>query len=185
MLEEILKKQNTQSDKSIEAFKKDYGSLRTGKVNIAILDNIMVDYYDVPTPLNQVASVLATDASTICINPWEKTMLKPIETAIMQANIGVNPNADADGIKLFFPPMTKEQREQNVKLLKGMAEKAKVAIRNIRKDANDSIKRLEKDKELSEDEAKKAHDSVQKCTDEYVGKIDVLCKDKEAALLKV
>lgn len=185
MLEDIFAKQKAQSEKSIEAFKKDYATLRTGKVNIAILDNIMVDYYDVPTPLNQVASVLATDATTISINPWEKTMLKPIESAIQQANIGVNPNSDADGIKLFFPPMTKEQRELNVKNLKTMAEKAKVAIRNIRKDANDSVKKLEKDKELSEDEAKKAHDDVQKTTDEFVAKIDALTKEKEAALLKV
>lgn len=185
MLEDIFAKQKAQSEKSIEAFKKDYATLRTGKVNIAILDNIMVDYYDIPTPLNQVASVLATDATTISINPWEKTMLKPIESAIQQANIGVNPNSDADGIKLFFPPMTKEQRELNVKNLKAMAEKAKVAIRNIRKDANDSVKKLEKDKELSEDEAKKAHDDVQKTTDEFVAKIDSLSKEKEAALLKV
>lgn len=185
MLEEIFAKQKDHSQKSIEAFKKDYSTLRTGKVNIGILDNILVDYYDVPTALNQVASVLATDATTICINPWEKTMLKPIESAILQANIGVTPNADKDGIKLFFPPMTTQQREENVKHLKGMAEKAKIAIRNIRKDANAAVKKLEKSKDLSEDEAGDAYDSVQKCTDDFVAKIDALCKEKEASLLKV
>lgn len=185
MLDNIYNKQKTQSEKSIEAFKKDYSTLRTGKVNISILDNIMIDYYDTPTPLNQVASVLATDASTISINPWEKTMLKPIETAILQANIGVTPNSDSDGIKLFFPPMTSEQRQINVKSLKAMAEKAKVAIRNIRKDANDAVKKLEKEKELSEDEAKKAHDMVQKSTDDFIAKIEALSKEKENSLLKL
>ncbi|AJC86944.1 ribosome recycling factor [Campylobacter sp. RM16704] len=185
MLNEIYAKQKQQSDKSIEALKKDFTTIRTGKVNINILDHIHVDYYGNTTPLNQVATVLATDASTISITPWEKSMLKTIESAIAAANIGVNPNNDGESVKLFFPPMTREQREENAKNAKAMGEKAKVAIRNIRKDANDAVKKLEKDKAISEDEAKKAYDEVQKQTDNYTVKIDELVKNKEVELLKV
>ncbi|EAK5529879.1 ribosome recycling factor [Campylobacter lari] len=185
MLNEIYTKQKQQSDKSLEALKKDFITIRTGKVNINILDHIHVDYYGSATPLNQVATVLATDASTISITPWEKSMLKAIESAIAAANIGVNPNNDGESVKLFFPPMTREQREENAKNAKAMGEKAKVAIRNIRKDANDAVKKLEKDKAISEDEAKKAYDEVQKQTDNYTAKVDELVKNKEAELLKV
>ncbi|HEG2386146.1 TPA: ribosome recycling factor, partial [Campylobacter jejuni] len=114
MLNEIFNKQKTQSEKSLEALKKDFTTLRTGKVNIHILDHITVDYYGTQTPLNQVATVLASDASTISITPWEKPLLKTIESAIAAANIGVNPNNDGESVKLFFPPMTREQREENV-----------------------------------------------------------------------
>lgn len=185
MLDEIYKKQKNQSEKSLENLKKDFSTLRTGKVNINILDNITVDYYGTQTPLNQVATILANDASTISISPWEKTMLKNIESAIAQANIGVNPNNDGEAIKLFFPPMTSEQRQENVKHAKAMSEKAKVAIRNIRKDANDGVKKLEKDKNISEDEAKKAYDEVQKLTDSYISKVDDMLKNKESELLKI
>ncbi|MBK1999988.1 ribosome recycling factor [Campylobacter sp. LH-2024] len=185
MINEILNKQKSQNDKSLEALKKDFTTLRTGKVNIHILDHIQVDYYGSLTPLNQVATVLASDASTISITPWEKPMLKIIESAIAAANIGVNPNNDGENVKLFFPPMTREQREENVKQAKAMGEKAKVSIRNHRKDANDSIKKLEKDKAISEDEAKKAYDEVQKITDSYTSKIDESVKNKETELLKV
>ena len=185
MLSDIYSKQKSQCEKSIEALKKDFTTLRTGKVSINILDHITVDYYGSQTPLNQVATILASDASTLSISPWEKTMLKSIESALAVANIGVNPNNDGESIKLFFPPMTKEQREENAKQARAMGEKAKVSIRNVRKDTNDAVKRLEKDKALSEDEAKKAYDEVQKLTDSYVAKIDDTVKAKEAELLKL
>lgn len=185
MLNEIFNKQKSQNEKSLEALKKEFTTLRTGKVNIHILDHILIDYYGSQTPLNQVATILANDASTLSITPWEKTMLKTIESAIAAANIGVNPNNDGESVKLFFPPMTREQREENVKQAKAMGEKAKISIRNTRKDANDSIKKLEKDKALSEDEAKKAYDEVQKLTDNYITKIDESVKNKESELLKV
>lgn len=185
MLNEIYTKQKENNEKAHNSLKKEFTTLRSGKVNIAILDNVFVNYYGTPTPLNQVATVLATDATTITITPWEKSMIKEIDTAIKAANIGVNPNADAEGVKLFFPPMTKEQREENAKAAKAMGEKCKVAIRNIRKDANDAIKKLEKDKAVSEDEAKKAYDEVQKITDNAITKTDDLVKEKEAQLLKV
>ena len=185
MLNEIYKKQKEHSDKCVEGLKRDFSTLRTGKVNISIVDNIYVDYYGSQTPLNQVATVLTSDASTISITPWEKPMLKTITAAISAANIGVNPNNDGESVKLFFPPMTIEQRQENAKKAKAMGEKAKIGIRNVRKDANDEIKKLEKDKAISEDDAKKGYDEVQKITDSYSSKIDDAVKAKEAELLKV
>jgi ribosome recycling factor len=185
MLEEIYETAREHMDKSIEVMKRDFATLRTGKVTTAIVDNIKVDYYGTPTPINQVGSVIAQDATTIVINPWEKNMLGEIERAIQEANIGVNPNNDGDFIKLFFPPMTTEQRQEIVKQAKAMAENARVAIRNVRKESNNKIKKLEKEKELSEDEAKKALDEIQKITDEHIAKVDELLKKKEADILKV
>ncbi|AQW81964.1 ribosome releasing factor [Campylobacter pinnipediorum subsp. pinnipediorum] len=185
MINDIYKNQKENNDKALVALKRDFTTLRTGKVNINILDHVYVDYYGTPTPLNQVATVIATDASTITITPWEKTMIKEISTAIQAANIGVNPNSDGDSVKLFFPPMTMEQRKENAKQAKAMGEKAKVSIRNVRKDANDEVKKLEKEKAVSEDEIKKAQDEIQKITDDYNSKIDAIVKEKEAELLKV
>ncbi len=184
-LNEIKTKAKESMQKSIEALKKDFTTLRSGKVSVNIVDHIKVDYYGTPTALNQVATVLATDATTITITPWEKNMLKEIEHAIQGANIGVNPNNDSESIKLFFPPMTIEQREESAKKAKAFGEKAKVAIRNIRKDANNKIKALEKDKEITEDESKRAHDDIQKLTDEFVSEVDKQVKNKEAELMKV
>jgi len=185
MLEEIYEETKDHMEKSLEAMKRDFATLRTGKVTTQIVDNIKVDYYGTPTPLNQVGSVVVQDATTIAINPWEKSMLSAIEKAIQEANIGVNPNNDGDFIKLFFPPMTVEQRQEIVKQAKAMAEKAKVAIRNVRKEANNKIKRLEHDKEISEDEMKRALDQIQKYTDEFIAKVDESLKAKEADILRV
>ena len=185
MLSEIYNHTQEQMTKSIEALKRDFSTLRTGKVNTNIVDNIKVDYYGTPTPLNQVGSVIVTDATTISITPWEKSMLNAIEKAIQEANIGVNPNNDGDFIKLFFPPMTSEQRQEIVKQAKQMAEKAKIAIRNIRKDGNDKIKKLEKEKEISEDESKKGQAEIQKITDKNVADVESILSAKEADILKV
>lgn len=185
MLEEIFEETKDHMAKSIDAMKRDFATLRTGKVTTQIVDGIKVDYYGTPTPLNQVGSVVVQDATTIAINPWEKSLLPLIEKAIQEANIGVNPNNDGDFIKLFFPPMTVEQRQEIVKQAKQMAEKAKVAIRNVRKEANNKIKRLEHDKEISEDEMKRALDQVQKLTDEFIAKVDESLKAKEADILRV
>ncbi len=185
MLEEIYDHTNEHMQKSIDALRRDFATLRTGKVTTTIVDNIRVDYYGTPTALNQVGNVIATDATTISITPWEKSLLSVIEKAIQEANIGVNPNNDGDFIKLFFPPMTSEQRQEIVKQAKAMSEKAKIAIRNIRKDNNDAVKKLEKEKDISEDELKKGLDHIQKSTDEYIGKIDETLKVKEIDILKV
>ena len=184
-LEEIYKHQKESNQKSIEVLKKDFTTIRSGKVSTAIVEHIKVDYYGTPTPLNQVGSVLVTDATTITISPWEKNLLPEIERAIQSANIGVNPNNDGEVIKLFFPPMTMEQRQEGAKQAKAFGEKAKIAIRNIRKDANNKIKALEKNKEITEDESKRAHDEVQKITDEAIAQVDKLVKEKEQEILKV
>jgi len=185
MLNEIYDDAKEHMQKSITALKRDFSTLRTGKVTTNIVDHIRVNYYGTPTPLNQVGNVLAIDATTISITPWEKSMLAPIERAIQSANIGVNPNNDGDFIKLYFPAMTSEQRKEIVKQAKAMSEKAKIAIRNIRKDANNDIKDLEKAKEISEDESKKAHTKIQKITDDNIAEVDRLLSIKQAEILKV
>jgi len=185
MTNDILGKAREQMDKSIDALKKEYTTLRTGKVSAKIVENIKVDYYGNPTPLNGVGSIATPDATTIVIQPWEKNLVGEIEKAINAANIGVTPNNNGEAVILSFPPMTVEQRKEAVKQAKGMTEKAKVAIRNIRQDANNKIKKLEKDKEITEDESKKAQDSVQKLTDDFVKKTDDTLKVKEEEILKV
>ncbi|MEY3002307.1 MAG: ribosome recycling factor Frr [Pseudomonadota bacterium] len=185
MVNEIFEHTKENMQKSADALKRDFSSLRTGKVTTGIVDNIKVDYYGTMTALSQVGSVIATDATTITITPWEKPLLSKIEKAIQEANIGVNPNNDGDFIKLFFPPMTSEQRQEIVKQAKAMLEHAKVSVRNVIKYSNEKIKKLEKDKEISEDESKKAHDQVQKFTDDYIAKLDETFKVKESDILKV
>jgi ribosome recycling factor len=185
MLDEIFSECETKMQASIEHMQKEFKTLRTGKVTTAVLDNVRIDYYGTPTPLDQVGSVIAQDATTIVVNPWEKNLLDDIETAIAAANIGVNPNNDGDQIKLFFPAMTVEQRQESVKQMKGMGENAKVSIRNDRRHSNDKVKKLEKDKEITVDESKSAQDKIQKLTDKYIAEIDGILKNKEAEILKV
>ena len=185
MLNEIYSEAKEQMDKSIDSLRRDYMTLRTGKVQISILDNITVDYYGTLTALNQVATVLAPDGTTINITPWEKHLVGDIEKAIAQANIGVNPNNNGEMVQLFFPPMTQDQRKESAKGAKVMTDNAKVAIRNIRKNANDKVKKLVKDKEITDDESKKAQDEIQKITDSFVTKADDTFKAKEAEILKI
>ncbi len=185
MLNEIFENCERKMQGSIDHMHRDFKTLRTGKVLISVLDNVKIDYYGTPTPLDQVGSVIATDATTIVVNPWEKNLLQDIESAIAAANIGVNPNNDGDVIKLFFPPMTVEQRQESVKQMKVMGENAKVSIRNDRRDANDKIKKLEKEKEITVDESKSAQEKIQKITDKYISTIDATLKEKEAEILKV
>ncbi|WP_199769223.1 ribosome recycling factor [Helicobacter cynogastricus] len=185
MLDDIYKQTQDQMHKSLEALLRDFTTLRSGKVSISLVENVRVDYYGTPTPLNQVGSVIASDASTLSITPWEKNLLKDIERALQEANLGANPNNDGESVKLFFPPMTSEQRKEIAKEAKGMGEKAKVAVRNIRQDANNQIKKLEKDKAISEDQGKKALAEVQKITDTAIKKIEEALKHKEEEILKI
>lgn len=185
MLDELYKDTKDKMSKSIDALKGNYKTLRTGKVSISVLDNIKVDYYGTPTAISQVGTVLAKDASTILITPWEKNMVNPISKAIAEANIGVNPNSDSEGVKLFFPAMTSEQRNEVAKQAKVMTENNKVAIRNIRQDANNKVKSFLKDKLITEDDNKKALDTIQKLTDEFIAKAESAFKEKEADILKV
>ncbi len=185
MLNEVYQFCEEKMQGSSEHLLSNFRTLRTGRVTTKILDNVRVDSYGSMVPLDQAASVLATDATTITISPWDKSMLSVIEKAIMKADIGVNPNNNGTDIKLFFPPMTVDQRQETAKKAKGMAEDAKVAVRNDRKKANDKIKVLEKDKLVTVDESKSAQDQVQKITDKYIAKIEELLKTKEQDILTV
>lgn len=185
MLNEINTACETKMQSSIEHMQRDFKTLRTGKVTTSVLDNVKIDYYGTPTPLDQIGSVIAVDATTIVVNPWEKNLLADVESAISAGNVGATPTNDGDLIKLFFPAMTVEQRKESVKQMKGMCENAKVSIRNDRKHSNDQIKKLEKDKEVTTDESKAAQDSIQKITDKFTATIEKIQKDKEVEILKV
>jgi len=185
MLDEIFSTCESEMRASINHMLRDFKTLRTGKVTTSVLDNVKIDYYGTMTPLDQVGSILVADATTIVVNPWEKNLLSDIESAISKANVGANPNNDGDQIKLFFPAMTVEQRQESVKQMKGMGENAKIAIRNDRKHANDKIKKLEKDKEITIDESKSAQDNIQKLTDKFIAEVESTLKTKEAEILKV
>jgi len=185
MINEIYDDTKLHMDESLDALKRNYMTLRTGKVMPSILDNITVDYYGTQTGLAQVANISTPDATTINISPWEKNLVGEIEKAISAANIGVNPNNNGESVQLFFPPMTQDQRKESVKGAKVMTDNAKIAIRNIRKSANDKIKKLEKDKELTTDESKAAQDEVQKITDGYVKNSDDMYKAKDSEIMKI
>ncbi len=185
MINDIQKDCEAKMKKSIEHMHHNFKTLRTGKVTTSVLDNIKIDYYGTMTALDQVGSVIATDATTIVISPWEKPLVATIESAISKANIGINPNSDGEKIVLNFPPMTVEQRQETVKKMKGMGEDTRVSIRNDRKKANDAIKKLEKDKEITADESKAGQDLIQKLTDKFIADVDAILKDKEVEILKV
>lgn len=185
MLQEIFSQCETDMRSSVNHMLREFKTLRTGKVTTSVLDNVKIDYYGTMTALDQVGSIIATDATTIVVNPWEKNLLNAIESAISKANVGANPNNDGVQIKLFFPAMTVEQRQESVKQMKGMGEHAKVAIRNDRKNANDKIKKLEKDKAITADDSKSAQDNIQKITDKFIGEVEGILKAKEAEILKV
>ncbi|MGE4296149.1 MAG: ribosome recycling factor [Campylobacterales bacterium] len=185
MLPQIFDETKSDMERSLEALKKEFSTLRTGRVSAKIVDNIKVDYFGTATALSGVGSISSPDANTIMITPWDKSLLKEIEKAIQAANIGVNPSNNGAGVILSFPPMTQDQRKETAKQAKVMAEKAKVAVRNQRRDANDKVKKLEKDKAITEDESKKGQDQIQKITDDYIAKVDKALQEKETDILKV
>jgi len=180
-------KKNTEQKmhKSIETLKADLAKVRTGRAHAGILDHIHVDYYGNPTALNQVANVTLIDARTIGVQPWEKKMVAVIEKAIRESDLGLNPATQGDLIRVPTPPLTEERRKEMVKLVKKEAEDAKIAIRNIRRDANEGLKKLLKDKEVSEDDERRAQDEVQKLTDKFVAEVDKLVVEKEKEVLTV
>ncbi|MBS3944583.1 MAG: ribosome recycling factor [Melioribacter sp.] len=181
----IIKDARQRMDKTIEAFRIEITKIRTGKATTALLDGIRVDYYGTPSPLNQVGSVSVLDVHTISITPWDKTMVPVIDKAILSADLGLNPISDGTNIKVPIPPLTEERRKELVKLVKKFGEESKVALRNVRRDANDHLKKMEKEKKLTEDELKEAEKETQKLTDEHIGKIDELIKHKEKEIMEV
>ena len=181
----IIKDAKIRMDKSIETFRNEIANIRTGKATTALLDGIRVSYYGTPTPLNQMANVSVLDAHTLSITPWDKNVVNDIDKAILSADLGLNPVNDGTNIKVPIPPLNEERRRELVKLVKKFGEDAKVAVRNIRRDANDHLKKAEKDKELSEDLRHDAEADVQKYTDEHTKLIDDIIKHKETEIMEV
>jgi ribosome recycling factor len=184
-MEKVYEFAKEHMQKSIDVLKKDLNTLRTGRVSIHVLDGVKVEYYGSPTPLNQVANINAVDATTIVVQPWDKSIIKDIEKAIQEANVGANPNNDGDTIKMYFPPMTEEERKKQAKKAKEFGEKAKIAIRNVRREANDKIKKMFKDKEITEDEERRGLEKIQEITDEFVAKVDEIVNKKTDEVMKV
>lgn len=184
-MNEIIKDAKLRMDKSIEAFRNEISKIRTGKATTALLDGIKVDYYGTLTPLNQTANVSVLDAHTLAITPWDKNMVGDIDKAILVADLGLNPVNDGTNIKVPIPPLNEERRKDLMKLVKKFGEDAKIAIRNVRRDANDHLRKSEKDKELTEDLRHDAEADVQKYTDDHIKKIDEIIKHKEDEIMEV
>lgn len=185
MIKDIMDSHEERMKKTLEAVKREFASLRAGRATPALLDKVSVDYYGTPTPVNQVAKISVPEPRMIIIQPWEKPMLHEIEKALMKSELGLTPNSDGTAIRLTIPQLTKERREELKKSINKKAEEAKVALRNLRRDANDAIKKLEKAKSVTEDEAKKGQDDMQKLVDKYVKLIDTARAAKEKEVMEV
>ncbi len=182
---DVKKNAQERMNKSIETLRGDLAKVRTGRAHTGILDHITVDYYGAPTALTQIANVTLIDARTIGVQPWEKKMLGAVEKAIRDSDLGLNPSSQGDMIRVPTPALTEERRKEMVKLVKGEAEDAKIAIRNIRRDANESLKKLTKDKACSEDDERRASEEIQKLTDKFVIDVDKMVAEKEKEVLTV
>lgn len=185
MTKEISKETRTRMERVIEDFRNKLGTVRTGRASTSLLDNITVEYYGTQMPLNQVATIHAPDASMLTVQPFDPSLINEIERALRTSELGINPSNDGKLIRLPIPPLTEERRKQMVKIVHDMAEDHKTAIRNIRRDSNDRLKKALKDKSISEDEEKGSLDDVQKLTDQFVNKIGELSKHKEDEIMKV
>lgn len=185
MINELKNTHEEKMKKALSSAKMDFASLRAGRATPALLDKVMVEYYGSLVPVNQVANITVPEPRMILITPWEKTMLKELERAITKSDIGLNPNSDGTVIRLNIPQLTEERRQELVKTLNKRAEEAKVVIRNVRRDANEAVKKLEKAKTITEDDAKKAQDDIQKIVDKYIKFVDEARMDKEKEIMSV
>jgi ribosome recycling factor len=185
MEQELKRKTADRMDRTIEALRKEFSSIRTGRASLALLDGIMVNYYDTLTPLQQLASLSIPESRQMAIQPWDPKTIPDIEKAILKSDLGLTPMNDGKMIRMSIPLLTEERRKQLVKIVKKKAEEAKVAVRNIRRDANEELKKLEKEKHLSEDEVKKAQDEIQKITDSYITRVDDVLANKEKEIMEV
>ncbi len=185
MDKELKKRATERMEGAIDVYKKDLGSIRTGRASLALLEGITVDYYGTLTPIQQVASLSIPEPRQIMIQPWEQRLIPEIEKAIMKSDLGLTPTNDGKVIRINIPPLTEERRKQLVKVVRKRAEEARIAIRNIRRDINEELKRLEKDKHLSEDIVKKSQEEVQKITDSYIAKVDEILAHKEKEIMEV
>lgn len=184
-IDEIMMQVEERMEKALSALGDNFASVRTGRANAMVLDRIKVDYYGVPTPINQMAGVKTPEAHLLVVEPWDKSMLRAIEHAILESDLGVTPNNDGSVIRLPFPALTEERRRELVKQCKAFAEDARVAVRNARRDANTAIEKAQKNDSLPEDEAKRAEAEVQKMTDKFVADVDAAFKKKEAEVMEI
>ncbi len=184
-IEEIKKLTNEKMDKCVQQLKKELATVRTGRANPLILDKVLVDYYGAPTGLRQLAQVSVSEGTTLVITPFDKTIIKEIEKAIVKAEIGITPNSDGMVIRLQFPPLTQDRRKELAKEVKAIGEEAKVAIRNVRRDSTDAVKKLEKTDNLPEDAVKDGQDQVQKITDKFVKIVDETVSAKEKEVMEI
>jgi len=185
MLNEIKQDAEQRMQKSIESLEAHFAKIRTGRAHPSILDAVKVEYYGSEVPISQVANINVEDARTLTVQPWEQPMLQKVEKAIMQSDLGVNPSTNGNLIRVPMPMLTEERRKEFTKLARQEAENARVAIRNIRRDANGDVKALLKEKEITEDEARRAEDEIQKITDKFVAQVEALLAEKEKALLEI
>jgi ribosome recycling factor len=184
-MEDRIKDASSRMDKTLETLRGELSKIRSGKATTALLDGIKVDYYGTMSPINQVGNLTVLDPHTLSYTPWDKSMLAVVEKAIMEENLGLNPVSDGTNLKIPIPPLTEERRKELVKIIKKFGEDAKIAIRNVRRDANDHLKREEKDKKISEDQLKGEENKIQKLTDEHISKIDDIIKHKENEIMEV
>lgn len=183
MINEIRQDAQDRMEKSVETLKSHIAKIRTGRAQPSLLDGIQVDYYGSATPLRQLANVVAEDARTLAVSVFDRSLIGAVEKAILTSDLGLNPSSAGTTIRVPLPPLTEERRRDLIKIVKGEGEQGKVAIRNIRRDANDKIKTLEKDKQISENDERKAQEEIQKLTDAYIKKVDEVLADKEKELL--
>lgn len=184
-MESVKTQAESRMKKSIKALGDEFNTIRTGRASASLFDKIKVDYYGQPTPLSQVASISIPESRLVVIQPWDKGVLGDIEKAIFASELSLNPANDGKVIRINIPPLTEERRKELVKLAKNTAEQSRVAVRNIRRDANDELKKAEKDSEISEDELKRAEEEIQKLTDKYIAEVNSLLEDKEKEILEV
>jgi len=184
-MEQIIKETKSKMGKSIEALRSELSRIRTGKATTALLDNVKVDYYGTLTPIRQVANVTVLDSHTLSVTPWDKSQVQAVDKAILNADLGLNPVSDGTNLKIPIPLLTEERRKDLVKLIKKFGEESKIAIRNIRRDGNEHLKREEKAKKITEDDLKHAEDQTQKMTNEHITLIDEILKHKEKEIMEV
>lgn len=185
MIADVKKSAEQRMQKSIEALKVDLGKVRTGRAHTGILDHVMVDYYGSPVPISQVANINLIDARNIGVTPWEKKMVGAVEKAIRDSDLGLNPSSQGDLIRVPTPALTEERRRELIKVVKNEAESAKVAVRNVRRDANATLKDLLKDKTISEDDERRSQEEIQKLTDRYIAEVDKILQAKETDLMAI
>lgn len=184
-MDSVIKQTEDKMKKSLQALEEEFNTVRTGRASPALFDKIRVEYYGNPTPINQVATISVPEARLVVIQPWDKSVIGEIEKAIQKSELSVNPSNDGKVIRISIPPLTEERRKEFVKIAKNMAEQSRVSIRNVRRDANDELKKAQKDGDLSEDALKRAEDEVQKLTDKYVEDVNSMLDDKEKEILEV